>query len=117
MKTCYLILLSILMSQFGIAQVKHLDFQTLSKSRVSIQEQEAQIPVTGKKSDNGNAFSILSQNKLNNTTAIYFQDFENFTPGDMIFIDNDSLLPNEIIQPIYGEGSNWIVDMHLVHHG
>lgn len=111
MKTCYLILLSILMSQFGIAQVKHLDFQTLSKSRVSIQEQEAQIPVTGKKSDNGNAFSILSQNKLNNTTAIYFQDFENFTPGDMIFIDNDSLLPNEIIQPIYGEGSNWIVDI------
>jgi len=38
---------------------------------------------------------------------IYKQDFENFTPGDMIFIDHDGLIPMDTV--MFGPTSNWIV--------
>ncbi|MCX6270039.1 MAG: choice-of-anchor J domain-containing protein [Bacteroidetes bacterium] len=39
--------------------------------------------------------------------VIYYQDFENFIPGDMIFIDHDGLIPMDT--SMFGATSNWIV--------
>lgn len=103
-------MLSILLSQFGIAQVKHLDFKTLAKIREGIKNQDAQFSSV-QRPEGGFASPVTQQFSLNPKTAVYVQDFENFTQGDMTFIDNDGLPPNEIIQPIFGEGSNWIVDI------
>lgn len=42
-------------------------------------------------------------------SVLYSQDFENFTNGDMIFIDNDGLTPSPVVSDIFGTVSNWVV--------
>lgn len=104
-----LVLFSLMIFQLGYTQKKLMDFQSLYLNSGTAKKQEANI--TNKRLNNGYPPSEFSQYKLNPENAIYFQDFENFAPGDMTFIDNDSLLPDTNIRPIFGEGSNWIVDI------
>lgn len=42
-------------------------------------------------------------------SVLYSQNFENFTNGDMLFIDNDGLIPSPVVSDIFGSVSNWVV--------